>query len=139
MAKQKNNLNENQSASVSSFPKSLLKPVGDFLVEKLKALRINRKRIANDDPFNNKTRDLDSAASDTEAEEQFEHARISAIKGELNDKARQIKKALERVRKGKYGICEVCNKMIDTDRLSIFPEATKCVNCEKKVEKNTSK
>lgn len=125
--------------NVSSFPATLLKPVGVFLLEKLKSLRINRKRIAKDDPFNNKTRDLDSAASDTEAEEQFEHARITAIKSELNDKAKQIKKALERVKKGKYGICEVCNKMIDTDRLSIFPEATKCVSCEKKDEKKTSK
>jgi RNA polymerase-binding transcription factor DksA len=120
---------------ISSFPASLLKPVGKFLSEKLKALRINRKRVAKDDPFNNKTRDLDSAATDTEAEEQFEHARISAIKSELNQKARQIKNALERVKKGKYGICEVCNKMIDTDRLAIFPEATKCVTCEKKLEK----
>lgn len=121
--------------SISGFPASLLRPVGDFLREKLKSLRINRSKIAKDDPFNNTTRDLDSAATDTEAEEQFEHARIVAIKKELNDKARQIKKALERVKKGKYGICEVCKKMIDTDRLSIFPEATKCVSCEKKVEK----
>lgn len=122
-------------ASISGFPASLLKPVGVFLREKLKSLRVNRSKIAKDDPFNNKTRDLDSAATDTEAEEQFEHARISAIKKELNDKARQIKKALDRVKKGKYGICEVCKKMIDTDRLSVFPEATKCINCEKKVEK----
>ena len=120
---------------VTHFPSNLLKPVGNFLMEKLKSLRLNRKRIASDDPYNNKARDLDSAATDTEAEEQFEHARIVAIKEELNNKARQIKKALERVKKGKYGICEDCGKMIDTDRLAIFPEATKCVNCEKKREK----
>ncbi len=138
MAKNKSNSNlktTTKSESVSGFPASLLKPVGTFLYEKLKALRINRKRIVKDDPFNNKTRDLESAATDTEAEEQFEHARISAIKDELNNKAKQIKKALERVKKGKYGICEVCGKMIDTDRLSVFPEATKCVSCEKKGEK----
>ncbi len=118
-----------------AFPSNLLKPVGAFLMEKLRSLRITRKRVASDDPFNNKTRDLDSAAMDTEAEEKFEHARIVAIKEELNEKAKQIKKALEMVKKGKYGICEVCSKMIDTDRLAIFPEATKCVKCEKKSEK----
>jgi len=122
-------------SKITAFPANLLKPVGKFLSEKLKSLRLNRKRVASDDPFNNKTRDLNSAATDTEAEEQFEHARIVAIKEELNNKARQIKKALERVKKGKYGICEDCGKMIDTDRLAIFPEATKCVNCEKKREK----
>jgi|CXWL01.1.fsa_nt_gi RNA polymerase-binding transcription factor DksA len=120
---------------VTGFPVNLLKPVGTFLLEKLKSIRISRKRVASDDPFNNKTRDLDSAAMDTEAEEKFEHARVIAIKGELNEKAKQIKRALERVRAGKYGICENCGKMIDTDRLAIFPEATKCVKCEKKQEK----
>lgn len=122
-------------AEVTKFPNNLLKPVGAFLSAKLKMLRINRKRIASDDPFNNKARDLESAAADTEAEEQFEHARIVAIKGELNEKARQIKRALDRVKKGKYGICEACSKMIDTDRLAIYPEATLCASCSKKKEK----
>lgn len=120
---------------ITEFPKNLLKPVGVFLSEKLNLLRLNRKRIASDDPFNNKTRDLESAAIDTEAEEQFEHARIVAIKRELNEKAKQIKRALIRVKKGKYGICENCLKMIDTDRLAIYPEATLCASCSKKKEK----
>lgn len=117
------------------FPKSLLKPVGDFLKQKLSLLRLNRKKIVADDPFNDKTRDLNRAAIDTEAEEKFEHARILAIRQELNSKARQIKSALLRVDKGQYGICEACGKMIDTDRLAVFPEATKCIKCEKKREK----
>ncbi len=117
------------------FPKNLLNPVSEFLTQKLAELRINRKKISTEDPFNDKTRDLESAAVDTEAEEQYGHARVTAIKDELNRKANQIKKALDRVKKGKYGICEDCNKMIDTDRLAIYPEATKCVKCEKRREK----
>lgn len=117
------------------FPKNLLKPVSDFLTAKLASLRLNRKKISTEDPFNDKTRDLESAATDTEAEEQFGHARVTAIKAELNAKAKQIKKALLRVKKGQYGICEDCGKMIDTDRLAVFPEATMCIKCEKKREK----
>ncbi|EKE05864.1 MAG: hypothetical protein ACD_19C00176G0086 [uncultured bacterium] len=117
------------------FPKNLIKPVKDFLVNKLNALRINRKKILTEDPFNDKTRDLNNAATDTEAEEQFGHARVLAIKSELNLKAKQIKRALKIVKKGKYGICEDCGNMIDTDRLAVFPEATKCIKCEKKREK----
>lgn len=128
-------MGKNTKETELQFPKNLLKPVSDFLKNKLAMLRLNRKKIASEDPFNDKTRDLDSAATDTEAEEQFGHARVSAIKKELNMKARQIKKALLRVQKGKYGICEDCGKMIDTDRLAIYPEATKCINCEKKREK----
>ncbi|HCR35614.1 hypothetical protein A2130_00815 [Candidatus Woesebacteria bacterium GWC2_33_12] len=118
-----------------TFPKNLLKPVGDFLTARLASLKINKKKISSEDPFNDKTRDLDNAATDTEAEEQFGHARVTAIKEELNRKSKQIKKALERVKIGKYGICEDCGKMIDTDRLAVFPEATMCVSCEKKREK----
>lgn len=117
------------------FPKNLLNPVGEFLKFKLKELQTNRKKISTEDPFKNKTRDLENAAIDTEAEEQYSHARVTAIKLELNAKAVQIKKALDRVKKGKYGICEDCGKMIDTDRLAIYPEATKCIKCEKKREK----
>lgn len=117
------------------FPSSLLAPVGAFLTSKLNLLHINKRKIQSEDPFNNKTRDLDSAATDTEAEEQYGHARVTAIKIELNKKAKQIKKALVRVKKGKYGICEDCKNMIDTDRLAIYPEATKCIKCEKKREK----
>lgn len=117
------------------FPKTLLKPVSDFLTNKLKTLKINKRKISSEDPFKNKSRTLDNAATDTEAEEQFGHARVSAIKDELNRKATQIEKALKRLRVGKYGQCEDCGKMIDTDRLAIFPEATMCVSCEKKREK----
>ncbi|KKP48019.1 MAG: hypothetical protein UR39_C0002G0122 [Candidatus Woesebacteria bacterium GW2011_GWA1_33_30] len=118
-----------------TFPTNLLKPVGDFLKARLASLKINKKKISSEDPFNDKTRDLDNAATDTEAEEQFGHARVTAIKEELNRKSAQIKKALARVKIGKYGICEDCGKMIDTDRLAVFPEATMCINCEKKREK----
>ena len=124
-----------KSDKTVKFPSSLLKPVGDFLTASLVALKINKRKIATEDPFNDKQRTLDNAAPDTEAEEQFGHARVTAIKDELNRKSDQIKKALQRVKQGKYGICEDCGKMIDTDRLAIFPEATMCVSCEKKREK----
>lgn len=125
----------NKNESTVHFPSNLLRPVGDFLMASLKALKISRKNISSEDPFNDKSRDLKYASPDTEAEEQFGHARVSAIKDELNTKSKQIKRALERVKIGKYGICEDCGKMIDTDRLAVFPEATLCISCEKKKEK----
>lgn len=118
--------------STLSFPSKLLKPIGDFLMNRLKSLRVNKKNIASEDPFNSDSRGLDYAAPDTEAEEQFGHARAMAIKDELNIKAKQIKRALERINSRKYGICEECNKMIDTDRLAVSPEATKCIKCKSK-------
>ena len=122
-------------SNITKIPSNLLKPVGDFLTASLVTLKVNKKKISTEDPFNDKQRTLDNASPDTEAEEQFGHARVAAIKEELNRKSDQIKKALKRVKLGKYGICEDCGKMIDTDRLAIFPEATMCIKCEKKREK----
>lgn len=117
------------------FPQNLLRPVSNFLTSQLSTLQRNKKKISTEDPFNNKARDLDNAAMDSEAEEQYGHARVSAIKKALSLKIVQVKKALTRVKIGKYGICEDCGNMINTDRLAVFPEATFCVRCEKKREK----
>lgn len=121
--------------AVPGFPMSLLIPIGNFLSGQLKKLELNRKKLTEEDPFSNEARTSDNAAPDTEAEEQFGHARTLALKEQLDRKIIQTRKALARIRIGKYGICENCGKMIDTDRLVVFPEATLCVSCEKKKEK----
>lgn len=117
------------------FPARLLRPVASFLKGKLVSIHIRKKKISSEDPFENKARVYDNASPDADAEEQFGHARVTAIKEELNKKTTQIKKALKRIKKGKYGTCEDCEKLINTDRLSVVPEATLCISCEKKREK----
>lgn len=118
-----------------TFPASLLTPIGHFLSAQLHKLEGNKKKLEAEDPFANETRTTDNAAPDTEAEEQFGHARTSALKEQIDRKIIQTRKALSRIKIGKYGICENCGKMIDTDRLIVFPEATLCVDCEKRKEK----
>lgn len=117
------------------FPASLVAPVGVFLKEQMERLKSNRRKIVESDPFKSETRVEDNAALDTEAEEQFGHAMTGALKEQLDRRIIQTRKALTRIMVGKYGICEVCGSMIDTDRLMAYPEATKCINCEKKKRK----
>lgn len=116
------------------FPANLLNPVAKFLHDRLKLLERRKKDIEEEDPFNDPSRILDNASPDTDADEQFGHARASAVKRELDRKIIQTKKALARIKIGKYGVCEDCGKMIDTDRLMIYPEATLCAKCQKKRE-----
>lgn len=116
------------------IPANLLKPVSNFLQQRLKMLEKRKKEIAKDDPFNDTSRLLDNASPDADAEEQFGHARTSAIKQQLDKRIIQIRKALTQIKIGKYGICEDCGKMIDTDRLMVYPEATLCASCQKKRE-----
>src|SRR3989344_2381264 len=120
---------------VVMFPKKLLEPVSFFLQERLSKLEKTRKEISKEDPFKDLSRVNNNASHDTDAEEQFGHAKTSAIKEQLDRKIIQTRKALTMIKIGKYGICEDCGKMIDTDRLMIYPEATLCAKDQAKREK----
>jgi len=118
-----------------AFPASIVAPVAEFLKEQLSKLEINKRKVEESDPFLNESRITDNAALDTEAEEQFGHAMTSAMKVQLSRRIIQTRRALGRVKIGKYGICEVCGNLIDTDRLMVYPEATRCITCEQKKKK----
>jgi RNA polymerase-binding transcription factor DksA len=117
------------------FPDSIVAPVNDLLSGRLKTLEKRKKEISREDPFKDTERVNDNAAPDIEADEQFGHARTSALKSEIGRTIIQLRKALTRIKLGKYGICEECGQMIDTDRLMIYPEATLCTKDSRKREK----
>ncbi|MBI4059319.1 TraR/DksA family transcriptional regulator [Candidatus Microgenomates bacterium] len=131
----KKKTNNHESVGIIQLPRKLVAPIGSFLSDQLARLERRAKDVESDDPFRNVGRLNNNASPDTDAEEQFGHARISAVKGELERKIVQTRKALSRIKIGKYGICESCGHMIDTDRLMVYPEATFCIHCEKKREK----
>lgn len=117
------------------FPESVLVPISNFLNAKLHTLEKRRKEISKEDPFADVSRVDDNAAPDTEADEQFGHARTSAINKEITKNIINIRKALTQIKLGKYGICEECGQMIDTERLTINPTATLCAKDAAKREK----
>jgi len=119
---------------VVKFPDSVLKPIADFLKGELKKLDLRKKSLSRVDPFNDPDRVIDNAAPDTDASEQFGHQTVSALESQIDRQLIQIRKALARIKIGKYGICESCGKMIDTDRLMVMPETTLCAECAKKKE-----
>lgn len=112
------------------FPQSVLQPVSEFLTSQLHTLERRKQNLEDSDPFSDEARVNSNAASDTEAEEQFGHSMSSALKEQVDRRIIQTRKALSRLKIGKYGMCENCGKMIDTDRLMVYPDATKCINCE---------
>ena len=117
------------------FPANLVAPIAGILRSSLKKLEFRKKEISKEDPFIDKSRVLDNASPDTDAEEQFGHAITSAIREQIDRQIIQTRKALTRIKIGKYGICEDCGNMIDTDRLMAYPEATLCKGCKAKREK----
>lgn len=118
-----------------TFPQTLIQPVAKALKDQLALLKKRKKKIESEDPFKDVSRVTDNAAPDADAEEQFGHARTTAIKEQIDRRIVDTRKALARIKIGKYGICENCGKMIDTDRLIIYPEATLCIKCKAQKEK----
>ncbi|MCH7641015.1 TraR/DksA C4-type zinc finger protein [Patescibacteria group bacterium] len=131
----KNRAGKVKRKKIIAYPAKLVRPVGKFLQARLKLLERRKKEIEEEDPFSDTSRTLDNASPDTDAAEQFGHARTTAIREQIDRKMIQTRKALTRIRIGKYGTCEVCGELIDTDRLMVYPEATLCAKDARKKEK----
>lgn len=64
----------------------------------------------------------------TDAADNIEELSVNVpLVGELQTRQKEILSALERMEKGRYGICEVCEKLIPFDRLEANPAARTCV------------
>jgi DnaK suppressor protein len=90
--------------------------------------------LQKDDPFSDTDRLIDNAASDTEAKEEEGHDRVVALRAELKQELHHIDHALDRIKKGVYGLCEQCNTQIAEARLQLLPTATMCIHCEQRAE-----
>jgi len=114
------------------FPTNILKPIANFFRREEERLLKRKKVLEKEDPFSDTIRLTENAAADADAAEQFGHARVEALRQQIDRRLIDIRKAVTRIKIGKYGTCEKCGKMIDTDRLMIKPEATLCIDCERK-------
>jgi DnaK suppressor protein len=66
--------------------------------------------------------DLVSASVEKEKAFEYGEAGVNAL--------REIDSALEKLKSGTYGICEVCSKVISVKRLRIMPSARLCIKCK---------
>lgn len=48
---------------------------------------------------------------------------------ELKERAASLEREVSRFSEGTYGICELCGKTIDADRLAVLPDTNLCVEC----------
>ena len=116
-----------------SIPKNLLAPIKNFLEGEMMKWKKTQKELKNSDPFSNTDRDQDNSM-ESDLDEQIGHFDVEIKAGFVKKQLVQLRKALTRIKIGKYGICEKCGKMIDTDRLAIKPEVTTCIKCARDQE-----
>jgi RNA polymerase-binding transcription factor DksA len=116
-----------------SFPSRLTKNIEAFLEKKLLKLKRSERALKANDPFSDEQRTGNNSMEE-DLDEQIGHFDTEIKVNFVKKQIVQIRKALTRLKIGKYGVCEKCGKMIDTDRLAIGPETTICVNCERERE-----
>jgi DnaK suppressor protein len=64
-----------------------------------------------------------------------ERERSFVARRALLEKANQLAEALERLRRGEYGLCQECGEPIAPARLQAVPEAAACVLCRDRQER----
>jgi len=67
-----------------------------------------------------------------EATESFEFEKRLAVEKQVRDHLAEVEHALDKFKKGTYGLCDSCGQPIATDRLEALPQASLCVNCKAK-------
>lgn len=117
----------------STFPSRLLTPIQKFLRGELIKMKKTRQEIAKADPFKDATRSGENSLEE-DVDEQIGHFDAEVKANFISKQIVQLRKALTRIKIGKYGLCEKCGRMIDTDRLAVRPETTVCIDCQKEAE-----
>ena len=69
-----------------------------------------------------------------EAARSIEREMTLATRSRLRVRAQRLAGALERLREGRYGVCEECDGPIAPKRLAALPEVTTCVRCQERLE-----
>ena len=93
----------------------------------LKSLKLEIEDLSDLPDF--ATGDSADAASDA-----VHHAVSSQIAELESRELVKIERALQQIRRGKYGVCESCEKKIPLARLNALPYTTLCVTCQRDEE-----
>jgi RNA polymerase-binding transcription factor DksA len=125
----KNNLKKDNI----TIPAKLLAPIKSFLEKEMVKWKKTEKTMKSNDPFADANR-VNENSDEEDVDEQIGHFDTEVKVSFIDKQLVQLRKALTRIKIGKYGICEKCGKMIDTDRLAIKPETTICIDCAKEQE-----
>lgn len=103
-------------------------------IEKHRETILSRlKRLRKEDPFTTEDRAI-IVEPGTDAAALFGHEQIVVLENQLKRELKEIETALNKIKKGTYGICERCDKKIELARLQAKPQAIYCLKCEKEIE-----
>lgn len=91
------------------------------------------RRLRKEDPFATEDRSI-IVEPGTDAAALLGHEQAVVLEDKLKQDLAEIEKALNKIKKGTYGVCERCKKKIEVGRLTVKPQAIYCLKCKKEVE-----
>ncbi len=116
-----------------AISKENLQQLKKLLEEEKNKLENDLNKIAK--PVNKKEGDYETnyedigSDRDENATEVNQYAQSLAVEDSLENRLQNVLKALAKMKTGKYGICEKCQKEIPLERLMINPSARTCAHC----------
>jgi len=113
----------------TKYPKRVLLKIKQHFEEEQKHLQKRLAQIDESDPYRDPDHANDNADIGLDVREEMAHQQYEGNRDQLKKRLAEITTALERIEDGSYGFCVQCGKMIDTDRLSSNPLASKCIAC----------
>ncbi len=67
-----------------------------------------------------------------EATESFELEKRLALEKQIKADLAKVEHAIDKMKEGTYGLCDLCQQPIGLDRLEAIPEANLCLGCKAK-------
>lgn len=116
------------------LPVSFINKVKNRLLRQKAGIKQEELLLKQQDPFTQEDRVEDSAERVSDTEEQIGHERVTVIKNLLKKSTSAVTLALSKIKRGRYGICESCGKVIDKARLEVNPTAQFCIECARQKE-----
>ncbi|MFH0928649.1 MAG: hypothetical protein V1821_04220 [bacterium] len=120
-----------------SLSKDFIKKMETALQEEKVKLEQELSQMAMRDPKNPSTfvtnfPDM-GTGEDENAAEVANYSDNLAVTQQLENALKDVLKAIERVKKGVYGVCIYCKQTIDERRLTARPTSSSCIACKKKL------
>ena len=115
-----------------NLSKDFLKKITSLQRREERQLRQEQLKLEKEDPYLQAGRAGDNAELMDDVEEDVGKTRTDLAKGFVQGSLTQVRKALSRLKRGRYGVCELCHQPIDKARLKAYPQATTCLKCSEK-------
>jgi len=128
MVLKKQGINENSKGS--TMKKKDIEYFKEFLNNRLEELLIHA-----DDTVSGMTQPKENFPDPTDrASLESERNFMLRIRDRENKLIKKIRKALNRIERGTFGVCEECGENISVKRLKARPVTTQCIECKTKEE-----